>query len=143
MIDLGPIIFVGLSQTKTGEIDAWYSVDSSVDTSMNAMTDESNFMNYTQVNKLYGKEYNLAPRVHFENFNVYGKENHKTLSMSSTVGNSSEDWLDNIKKDDEIVVLSVDTGVYFLDLQREAEINVGTSWQTDLADDECMISEDL
>ena len=64
--------------------------------------------------------------------------------MFSPVGNSSEEWLDNIKKNDAIVELS-DGGVsvYFLDLQREAEINVGTTWQTDLADDECMLSEDL
>ena len=63
--------------------------------------------------------------------------------MSSPEGHSSEDWLDNINKNDAIVELSNGVSVYFLDLQREAEINVGTTWQTDLADDECMLSEDL
>ena len=32
--------------------------------------------------------------------------------------------------------------IYFVDLEREAEINIGTSWSTDLAPNECILSSD-
>lgn len=65
--------------------------------------------------ELYGTEYNLAPRLHVS---------------SSGVGKTADS-------------LATDGFVYFLDIQREAEINVGVDWPyPDLKAGECVLTKD-
>jgi hypothetical protein len=61
VIEKGPIIFLQLSEGQRGEIDAQIRPSSSY---LNAEdgTKFKVFLNYTRVDELFGKEYNLSPR---------------------------------------------------------------------------------
>ena len=109
VVDQGPIIFVNLAQGDSGEMDVWYSGLmyndgwEYEDGEMNLVNSRDNLLNYTQVTNLYDNKYNLAPRSHFSDF-------------------VRDDWQTFTEN-----YLLPDTGsIYFIDLEREAEIGVGT-----------------
>ena len=109
VVDQGPIIFVNLAQGDSGEMDVWYSGLTFnggweyEDGEMNLVNSRDHLLNYTQVTNLYDNKYNLAPRSHFFDF-------------------VRDDWQALTEN-----YLLPDTGsIYFIDLEREAEIGVGT-----------------
>ena len=72
-------------------------------------------MNYTQIEELYGTEYNLSPRIH----------------APYLVGS-------------DVTALNEFSGAYFIDIDREAAINIGVDWPyPDLTGNECVITSDL
>ena len=76
-------------------------------------------MNYTKVEELYGNEYQIAPR--------FGTWCH-TWNNDNTYTDAKR--------------LYGAGYVHWIDLEREAEIGVGTSWPyNDLASDECVLDE--
>ena len=119
----GPLIFVNLTQVDTGEMDVFYVAQNMciIDTDsvsecpfqMNEVVDQARGFNFTQIETLYGQdEYNLAPRMHI-------------------VTSSSDQRVDN----------GSDAQIYFIDLAKEKEINVGVDWPyPDLAESKCVLT---
>ena len=64
MINQGPLIFLTMAQQDTGQVDAIFSpaqlYKNSVDIS--SYQEGGYFINSTQIDELYGDQYNLAPR---------------------------------------------------------------------------------
>ena len=62
--------------------------------------------NYTQITELYGDTYNLSPRWH-----MWQKTDSSTTSPT-----------------DAVMLPAGKNWIYFIDLEREKEIGVGTDW---------------
>ena len=113
VVDQGPIIFVNLAQQESGEMDVWFTGSIRCYGSeicpqeMNVYPARNNigYMNYTQLVELYGDKYNLAPRTHLVCLPDSGTPVVDTHGYSQIYGK-----------------------VFHLDLKRESDINVGTSW---------------
>ena len=69
----------------------------------------------------YGKEYNLAPRYQYFN------DAFQPLIEPT---------------DAKLLSPSPESHIYFLDLEREAEIGIGVDFPTELAADECLLTAD-
>lgn len=84
---------------------------------------DKGYMNYTQLVELYGEEYNLAPRTHL----VFPPRQEKSPALVDTPGYTQ-----------------INHGrLYHLDLKRESDIKVGTSWKyNDLKGDQCVLTSD-
>lgn len=89
-------------------MDVWYSGYvynggwEYADGEMNSINSRDNLLNYTQVSNLYDNKYNLAPRSHFFD---YVRDDWQALT--------------------ENFLLPESGSIYFIDLEREAEIGVG------------------
>lgn len=93
---------------------------------MNRYWVNSYFFNFTQVESLYGDEFNLAPRWHTELSDATDQISARTTATVLPVGNGEDQAF-----------------YYFLDLPKESAINVGTDWPyPDLAPGECLLTED-
>ena len=115
VVDQGPIIFVNLAQQESGEMDVWFTgsircygsaiCPQEMNTYPVANNMNSGYMNYTQLVELYGYKYNLAPRTHLTFFpdSAPVVDTHGYAQISGG-------------------------GLYYLDLKRESDINLGTSW---------------
>ena len=65
VVDKGPIIFMTLGQEKVGSFDGYYTARSSYEaTSANTYSQTRDFLNFTQVDTIFGDRFNLAPRFH-------------------------------------------------------------------------------
>ena len=89
---------------------------------MNSFNSRTNTLNYTQIIELYGQRFNLSPRSHYHDF-------------------VRDDW--HLLTD--AYLLPKTNSIYFIDLEREAEIKVGSqSWKyPQIAADECLITDDF
>ena len=90
---------------------------------MNSLGYDIAYLNYTQVEQLYGDQYNLSPRFQQTYYYQSGWEAYAP--------------------DDVKVISNVWNQISIMDLEREANIELGTSWPyPDLAADECVLSSD-
>ena len=66
ILSTGPLIFLQQSQEDLGQYDATFSVISIYDWNdfWHAWNGEWVYMNYTHIEALYGKKYNIAPRLY-------------------------------------------------------------------------------
>ena len=114
---MGPLAFLSLAQNQEGQIDAIISVgESAVYSRKDYGTYESkgSYLNYTEINQLYGDVDNYAPRKLFYNSRLYT----------------------NPPVDYETITLTL------LMTEREKEIELGTAWPfPPLQKGECIIAK--
>ena len=112
----GPIIFMALGQEKVGSYDGVYSSRrNKYRQSINTESQTGEFLDYSQVESLFGKTYNLSPRYHSCGVDI----------LKDTTGS----------KEGEACIMA-------LDFEREAEIKLGEKFPySSLAPGECLLHE--
>ena len=135
VIDKGPIIFLRLAEGNVGEIDAF--IESSLNSDISGSVE---LVNLTQINSLYGEEYNLSPRLS-KIISFFVPENKDAFILSPQTGlpifNSFYSNLLNFEDSGNMKVINIDT-------DQERKINCGKDYKYEkLGLGECLIPEDF
>ena len=132
VVDQGPIIFVNLAQKSTCEIDVYYTAKLNVNpgnlddpfrTSFQDLRDYVDlwhYLNYKKAAEMYKDIHNFSPRIQFNS-------------------NDKSYWQIELEPGEKLVGWHTQ---HWFDVEREAEIKIGTKWPTDMTADECVLSDD-